>query len=308
MPYLRLLLIALTAFAIAGCSSIRRSGDSLTLTKKDRSSIVLSKEDSFLDSIVAQPLPWPIGKRFYATDNRALLIFDQRNLPVDFEKEALEGKILQYCGTDTEQLPDGTTTLLLKFSCDSLLLRYPTGIVPEAATRFRSMSVPMLVDLDIIDAMRKKLMGKKLWTKSLLWYDAAGNRIPGKKFVEVEITDISPGDISFPLKVSFRDKSGRDACFMMNFGNELSKSRSFPVLFSLSDPHLKYPDILPEYWDCIQRGTVLPGMSKDECRLSIGNPADVDSGHDYTRTLDVWHYSDGRYLMFVDGLLSKYRF
>lgn len=166
----------------------------------------------------------------------------------------------------------------------------------------------MLVDLDVIDSLKRKLIGKKLWTKSLLWFDTSGNRVPGKKFVEVEITDITPGDISFPIKVSFRDAAGRDACFMMNFGSELSKSRSFPILFSLSDPHLRYPNILPEYWDCIQRGTVVPGMSKDECRLSIGNPAAVDAGHDYTRTLDVWHYSDGRYLMFVDGLLSKYRF
>jgi len=39
----------------------------------------------------------------------------------------------------------------------------------------------------------------------------------------------------------------------------------------------------------------------------LGNPTEVDSGHYYTQTLDLWHYTDGKVLWFEDGTLSKFR-
>ena len=48
-------------------------------------------------------------------------------------------------------------------------------------------------------------------------------------------------------------------------------------------------------------------MTKDECRLSLGNPDELQSGHNTSQTLDIWQYSDGTYLFFSDGILTNFR-
>ena len=49
------------------------------------------------------------------------------------------------------------------------------------------------------------------------------------------------------------------------------------------------------------------GMTKEECKLSLGNPTDVNSGHDWNSTIDFWQYPNGSYLRFQDGLLVSFR-
>ena len=93
----------------------------------------------------------------------------------------------------------------------------------------------------------------------------------------------------------------------MNIGSSGVESRTFRNLFYLSDPKLKYPDILPSTWEAIQNGRLVKGMTKDECKLSVGNPSDVNSGHDWNSTLDVWQYPNGTYLQFQDGVLVGFR-
>lgn len=115
-----------------------------------------------------------------------------------------------------------------------------------------------------------------------------------------------PGDMVFPLAVHFHDASSRPAMLLMNLPEASGsgvESRSFRNLFTLSDPKEKYPSILPEIWDAICDGHVRNGMTKDECRLAIGNPADSQSGHDWNSTIDIWSYPDGTFLRFQDGIL-----
>ena len=85
------------------------------------------------------------------------------------------------------------------------------------------------------------------------------------------------------------------------------ESRTFPSLVSIYDPKLKYPQITAETWKLIQEGKVALGMTKEECKLSLGNPSEADSGHDWNNTIDVWSYPDGTCLHFQDGLLVNFR-
>lgn len=79
----------------------------------------------------------------------------------------------------------------------------------------------------------------------------------------------------------------------------------FSSLFSLSDPKEDYPNIAPEIWDLICKGRVCEGMTKEECKLSLGNPQEVDRGHNWDQLLDVWTYSDGSYLFFINDRLTR---
>ncbi|MDE6443494.1 MAG: hypothetical protein K2K64_03600, partial [Muribaculaceae bacterium] len=140
-----------------------------------------------------------------------------------------------------------------------------------------------------------------------LWYDMDGNRLAGRKFVPVTVRQVLPGSMVFPIKAVFEDEEGDKAYVLLNFGNSGTDSRSFSHIFSLDDIRKKFPGITDEVWSLICREKIKAGMTKDECRLSLGNPTEVSAGHDYSQTLDLWHYPDGTVLWFEDGLLSRFR-
>ena len=165
----------------------------------------------------------------------------------------------------------------------------------------------MMIDEKMIDYTRTLLMGKQLWTRSPLWYDEEGNRIPGRKFVPVTIEDVEAGTLVFPVKLKFIADDGSHAWMLMNFGNSTAESRAFANLFYLSDYRKNFPNITDEVWNLICRGEIEAGMTKTECNLSLGNPSEVDAGHDYSQTLDLWHYPNGTVLWFEDGILTRFR-
>ena len=177
----------------------------------------------------------------------------------------------------------------------------------EAASRINTMNVPMIIDLEIVKKVGDRLIGKTFWTKSALWYDMEGEKINGRKFVPVKIEDIKAGDMVFPFKIFVSDENGKNAILYMNLINSGMESRTFPAVFFVNDPKLKYPAISQEVWDLITRGLVAEGMTKEECKLSLGTPDDVNSGHDWNQTIDLWRYDNGMYLRFQDGILTSFR-
>ena len=148
------------------------------------------------------------------------------------------------------------------------------------------------------------LTGRKVWLRTALWYDNDMNPIKGRKFIPVTISEVKRGNSSFPLLICFDD--GKDKSWLpMNMpdGKGNQGSRNFASLFYISDPKLRFPDITPEVWDLICSEQVQPGMTKQECKLAFGNPDQVETGHDWNILADIWKYSDGKYLFFIDDRL-----
>ncbi|MDE6409415.1 MAG: hypothetical protein K2K81_04125, partial [Muribaculaceae bacterium] len=177
----------------------------------------------------------------------------------------------------------------------------------EALENLSSLDIPMLIDLDLVDEYRKKLEGMKVWTRSQLWYDEAGEKKPGHKFIPVTITKVFPGDMLFNLHLKIKEESGAESTLYMNPTNRGLESRTFASLFFMSDPKTRYPSIQPEVWENICNGKVTIGMTKEECKLSLGNPDDVNTGHDWNQTIEIWNYKNGSFLQFQDGLLTRFR-
>lgn len=279
----------------------------ISLSRDDKKIIQPSEEDVFFKPVAGDPLSeWEIKRPFIAADNRTLLIFDQQGLPIDPDAVKLGGKTLLYEGVETRIAADGTGDAVIVFSCGDMTLRHNTGKdVAIALETVTSDAIPMVIDLKMIESAKALLTGKTLWTRSPLWYDAAGERIPGKKYVPVTVTGVEPGTLVFPLKVKFKDANGNEAWAFMNFGNSGKESRSFSNVFYITDLRLKFPAIADDVWDLICSGKVRIGMTKEECKLSLGTPQEVNSGHDYSQTLDLWHYTDGAVLWFEDGILTR---
>lgn len=280
----------------------------ITLSREDRRTLNPTEEEKFFVGIQGSPLSaWKLGKPFVAADDKAILIFDQQGLPPDPESSGIGGKLIYYEGTRSTLGADGRMYTSIVFRFGNNHLTYNTGKSSEEALALTSDQIPMLIDNDMVAETKALLTGKQFWIKSPLWYDAVGNRIPGMKFIPVTITDVLPASVAFPINIKFTYGNSEEAWVFMNFGNSGTESRSFPSIFSLSDIRKRYPMITDESWELICREKVRTGMTKEECKLALGNPTEVNSGHDYSQTLDLWNYSDGTVLWFEDGLLTRFR-
>lgn len=302
-----IIIFSLAALLFPGCNTGIERTKTITMTKDDLRSMAPTPEEQLMAKLNIPVLrDWHKEKQFLVTDNRAAYIFDSEN--GKSSSDSLRGKILKFSKTLDRITPGGEQETVIEFTDGRSYYYYSTGKRPEEAqTSISSLDIPLLLDLDVVASADSLLRTKEVWTKTQLCYDDEGNRLSGYKFVPVTIMGVTPGDMVFPFKVKVLTGDGKHVYFLMNMKNNGMESRTFPTLFSLSDPKLQHPNITPEVWKHIQAGAVKTGMTKDECKLSLGNPSDVDTGHDWNQTVDIWYYSDGRWLRFSDGVLVAFR-
>lgn len=288
---------------VEGTKKITMSGD-------DRKRAVVSAEEDFFSAVTGVPLSeWDYGKVFIASDNKALLVFEQEGLPRDVDSVALGGQLLSYGGTGLKLAPDGKETLTIVFKNKSgQRFVYNTGLSrEEGVVSTKSDQIPMLIDMDMVGNASAMLEGRTLWIKSPLWYDSAGVRKNGRKFDPVTVMSVKAGILAFPMQVEFKDTAGSLSYAFMSFGHSPNDSRSFANLFSLSDPRNRFKSVTDENWKSICNGTVRTGMTKEEVKLALGNPSEVEAGRSYSQTIDIWQYPDGGVLWFADGILTRYK-
>ena len=291
---------------LAGCFTGIESTQKINITREDRKLLTLTEEDTFLNKIHGQPLAeWNTGKQFIVSDGRISLLFDRSGgYHEHSDTSGMTGRHLAFKGISHRRLPDASEETVLLLSDEKNEFRLPTGKSPlESRYGVQSSDIPMLIDLDMVKDADRLLTGRKLWIRTALWYDIDGNRMAGRKFIPVTVERVEPGTMEFPPRLTLSDESGLTFIQYMNIGNGSNESRSFAKLFRLSDPRTSYPAISDENWALIQKGKIRLGMTKEECRLSLGNPTSTDSGHDYSSTIDIWKYEDGTFLRFQDGLL-----
>ena len=302
-------LISLFSFSLSSCFTGIESTKKIHLSREDRKKANPSPEEIFMDQIEAFPLQsWERGKKFIVSDDKALIVLVPQKGLFPTGPDSIKGRTIEYTGIESKINAAGNLTVTILFSDGIYIYAFDTGKeFKNAMEGFYSDQIPMVIDLDMIKRAKELLTGKQLWTRSNLWYDKDGNRIDGKKFVEVTVEDILPGNMVFPLQVKVKTPDDDTAYLFINFGNADNESRSFHNIFSLSDIKKNYPGIDLDTWQYICEGRVKPGMTKDECRLALGNPTDLNSGHDYSQTLDIWSYENGRILWFEDGRLTRIR-
>lgn len=305
-------LMVAVGLCVASCNTGIESTKTIKMTKEDRRELAPTPEQLLMADVASAPLgSWREGKRFVVTDDKASLVLELPQQLLGADSVKLSGRVLEFHGVSPRLTPGGSDVAMLEFKSDGMRFRYNTSKpFEEAKKSVTGLDLPMMVDLDLVAEVDSLLRGRQLWILTPLWRDAAGNPLHGRKYVPVTVREVIPGDMVFPLLVHFDDENAHPGYIHMNVkapGGSGAESRLFHTLFSMSDPKTAYPAILPEVWTLIQRGVVRPGMTKLECKLSLGNPNEVDSGHNWDSLLDIWSYQDGTFLRFQDGLLIDYR-
>lgn len=275
------------------------------ITAKDvRRNVPATNEEAELASRL-NPLPvtqWKRGRRFMATDPKLSLVFEK-------EPAIACGETIVFDNLSDEISITGDTVAVLTFTREQHsarpdTLRYRVGVPADALSR--AFTLPMSVDLDIVDNARQILSGRKFYITSPLRVD---NRLMptagGRRYVAVTVTDVAPGNDNYPLRVDITDDKGSASSVAMTVGTARSSTRNFDKIFALSDPRLRYPAITDTTWDNIINSRAVAGMTTTECQLAIGAPRDIRKWHNGGSFFEGWTCDNGSYLIFVDGLLTE---
>ncbi|MBQ6078856.1 MAG: hypothetical protein IJK93_01135 [Muribaculaceae bacterium] len=251
---------------------------------------------------------WRVGKRFWVADNRVRELMVHQS-DYDLDTINLAGHVLTFQDAISALSYTGDENkvdIWFVDEADSRSYVYRFGMPKEAVGR--GVSLPLLIDMDLVEHYAQQIQGKDYFIRTPIWYDRANEQMMnGRHFVKVHIDSVLPGNVVFPMRLLFTSDTGERAMVWMTENTSSMLGRDFDSMFSLNDPHLSYPTITDATWNLITRSQVVEGMTKEECRLSLGNPKSINERPDQSGMKEYWYYDGGSYLYFVDGLLNQFR-
>ncbi len=276
----------------------------------------ITEEQSFLADVIPQkPSLWKKGKKFLVDDNRIERIFES----VQGEASDLKGMVLKFDCFKAVPSLTGDDVAEISFSKNNGgTLRYRLPITIEQLDTIKELEIPFTVDLDLVAHIDSVLRGKSVYIKTPNWYSLDSHKaIQGLRHIKVIIDSVVPGSSIYPAAVAFTidpNELAQDVftahssgAVLLTVGSSRTSTRNFDTLFSFKSPRAQYPRITEDNWKHIVKSSVISGMSRDECRLALGSPSEIIRIPTTGGMQERWIYSDGVFLIFDDGFLSKYR-
>ncbi len=261
--------------------------------------------EAYRDSLPA----WQRGKRFWVADDQVKQLF-VHSTAYDKDTLSLAGHVLEYVSHTTAGLfSDDARYVEISLRDTATGYTYVCRAGKAADVDRPGFTIPMLIDLDMVNHVARQIQDKDFYILTPIWYDIRTEQMTdGRHYIKVHIDSVLPGNAVLPLRVIFTTRdNGEKVMVWMSSQSSTMHGRDFDALFSAADPHLSYPAISDETWERITRGQLAVGMTKEECRLSVGAPKRISENPDQGGMREYWYYDGGSYLYFVDGLLSQYR-
>ena len=305
----------LISMGAASCFSEVESTKKINADEVRKSRATETPEQKYLSDI--RPVPpamWEKGRRFRVADKRIDRIFPTSSI----NTEELEGTDIIFAGFSRTGSLTGNNGVEVNFTTGSgQLLSYTLPAMNfDRLDTLKSLDIPFTVDIETVERIDREMKGKHFYIKTPLWYTTE-ERTPlkGLRHINVLIDSVIPGDDNFPAAVCFTVtdpdaesiSNVKNGMVLMSIGKSLAASRNFDKLFNFSNPRRQYPEIKDDTWKLIISSKVREGMSVEECRLALGTPPQVLRTPTYGGMREQWSYSDGVFLIFDDGFLSRYR-
>lgn len=284
----------LLLIALPGCfTGVERTPVIKDTTSKNSTQDKPSAEQLLMAPVVAEsPADWKTGKPFLIAGGR----LDYAFTPLSVAHTLSAGDTIRFAGfRSTVRLSGDSITELVMMSPLNQELVYRIESPLSQIVKEKSLSIPFTNDIDLVNHAKQVLTGKRVWT---LKPDGSG-----RKFQPVEITDVLPGNSDYPFRVVVN----QDTLFMVTNSGSTSTSRTFANLFTLTNPRKLHQEISDRNWELISQGKVALDMTREECRLAIGAPTQLERNALPGGIYECWIYEDGVYLIFTDGLLTGFR-
>lgn len=290
---------------LSSCFTGIESTPRITESDVKRQHAGTTDEELYLADVAGEPLgQWQRGKRFYVADNKVAILFGS-TAPAGVQ---LQGEIIEFDSATPSILYTGEEATDLSFTLPGGAKGVYRVKNSPATLKDSSVEVPFTIEESLVESGRRRLSGKSFYILTSEWRDSADRIVGGRKFVKVRVDSVTFGTANYPLRVDFVCEEGGDggSLFIVP-GRDAKGSRTFASQLAFADPHLRYPAVTDEVWELIIRGRVRPGMTRDECRLALGAPANVDRMRGYSSLTELWTYENGIYLVFEDGVLKSFR-
>lgn len=135
-----------------------------------------------------------------------------------------------------------------------------------------------------------KYIGKSYWVNDFQGWE---------RFSKVTITDIVPDDTG-SFTILFRSAKGKTLKSYSMSSSNVSQLFVDETYFYKYDPYKKYKWSAAT-WNKIKAGQVSLDMTKDQVRMSIGNPGSKSVMDINGHTIEIWEYSSFDSVSFVNG-------
>lgn len=253
-------------------------------------------ERLLLDPVAPQASSqWTAGKPFIATDGKLPLAYR----PASVAETVCVGDTLRLIGVSRSRTIGGQPVATVGL----LTNRGDTLVCSQQVSDSAYIELPFLNDARAIALADSLLHNRTLWTLTRQRYTLQGQPLKGLKYEKVTVKEVVNGNAEFPMRVVFTsDGSGDTQMLYLTYNRRTGSPRRFEVLFSLTDPRNRYPEIGNDTWLMICQGQTAPGMTAAECRLALGSPDDIIRNVTYGGIAEQWVYADGTRLHFIDGV------
>lgn len=299
----KLLTATVATLAMSSCFTGIESTPRITDDDVRDAGVTLTAEQRLGVAMTSQPPRlWAAGKQWIVRDNRIAIIF---NPPA---ADTLLNDTLTMVALNRVPTIMGDTAVELILSARGRVFNYPTGVsVRDFASR-RALEIPFAVEMSPVVQADSLLAGNTYYIKTPLWTDIAGAQHNGLRHIPVTVTRVEAGTVTRPLRVWFEQVGdSTDYSVLLTYGEGITSTRNFDCVFSFTNPRNEYPSITDATWNNIIHSQVAVGMSRDECRLALGAPTRLQRGLTTAAQVEHWSYDDGTYLIFEDGVLTRYR-
>jgi hypothetical protein len=305
---------------LTGCFTGVESTPRITASDVKKQKVVVTEEQKFLSNIAPEPPSrWLAGKRFRVTDNKISIIFNSSVANTD---SLSNSDIYFQSFVPATSLTGNDATDVILTDRHGSFLSYRVNIAQGELDQKERLEIPFTVEYSVVEGVDSIMRGQKYYITTPLWYDHSLHSINGLRHIAVNIESVTPGNHVYPLAVNFKlDKMSvnqeeitalglsADSVYtvFMTIGAERSSTRNFDAVFSFTNPRKKYPNVDENTWSLIEQSKVIIGMNRDECRLALGAPRQIDNIPTSSVILERWSYDDGVFLIFEDGILTRFR-
>ena len=302
------LLFTLSIFLLTGCFTGVESTPKISEKELKKQNVVDTPEKHVMDGIATTvPSQWHEGKRFYIADSRAARAAWQIE-PVNVA-DSLQGQIAVLMRVDT--VPSLTDTPEVQISlvvpAKNAKLEFRTGLTPAQWKSSSRYSLPHFIEMDVVEAAKKRLAGNTYYILPSRRIAFNGSDTLGTRYQPVTVTDVLPATEATPLQVFFADNENHISSILMTLGDATTSRRNFETIFALTDPRQRFKHIPDDTWELIRHGKLREGMTSEEARLALGQPDSYKQIPTTGGMVEQWNFMNGVYLVFEDGVLTRFR-
>lgn len=154
-----------------------------------------------------------------------------------------------------------------------------------------------------LDALKKKYVDRSLYPKRTILVSKSGATETLLRYTPLTLTDLSlKGGTMATIQLKGRNGDLYMADVDLKYDIFIKNDNYIDDMFGFGNLRTQYPYITEDNWKLITNGEVKIGMTKDECRLSLGSPVQIVANTN--SKYETWYYQ-GKILDFEGNTLLR---